>query len=220
MARPGEAESGILYLVETVQALAGDAVVVERLRKWRWARRSVVLCVVLWLLSLVWVSMGASAIVSYGAFALVLGSILAMAMSKSRAMQALPEAAKGWSWRVLHHRVNVSDALPVRGPWRLVDDPESATLLGELQTEIGPGHPLSGVTFSVVRECSTCGEVLVRRDDTTFALVRPTGSAHPESLPLPRMTPLGGRASAELAMLAHANDHPRASTHRSSVARS
>ncbi len=93
-------------------------------------------------------------------------------------------------------------------PWWQLEGGDRDRLQEEVLREVAPeGHALSGRRFDVVARCAACGEVVVRLDDETHALVHPTWSGTVESPPLPRTTLAGGYLATEAAVVGHATEH-------------
>jgi hypothetical protein len=69
--------------------------------------------------------------------------------------------------------------------WCTVSDEEADGLSAELQREIAPGHVLAAKRAAVVRRCSGCDDVILRVDDTAFAVVHLTRSGREEREPWP-----------------------------------
>jgi hypothetical protein len=92
-------------------------------------------------------------------------------------------------------------------PWWQPAASDRDALRDELLREVGPDHPLDGLSIDVVARCEACDEVLARTGDSYFWLVHLTWSGQRESGLWPRSQPTGGFVATEVALTAHAMEH-------------
>jgi hypothetical protein len=92
-----------------------------------------------------------------------------------------------------------------REPWFLLKPDNAHACEREAAKEIAQGHELHGVGLTALAKCEGCDGVVFRASDDTFAIVRLTWAAKPETRPWPRTTRLGGYIAVELAMDQHAH---------------
>ena len=50
--------------------------------------------------------------------------------------------------------------------WVPVDQQAAEKLTKQLKNELSKGHPLWGVPFSVLKQCESCDDILLKRTDT------------------------------------------------------